>query len=110
MQHWIKFPIQPLDIELIKQQYLLNNSFFNNSICYKQIFYIDLKFLLLLYYYCYNRFWIYCGFPDVIGAVDDTHVAIWPPEKEREHLYINRKLYYSLNVLIASIIEDKILS
>ncbi|XP_039311053.1 putative nuclease HARBI1 [Solenopsis invicta] len=39
-----------------------------------------------------EQFWTHCGFPGAIGAVDGTHVAIWPPEKEREHLYINRKL------------------
>ncbi|XP_071558632.1 putative nuclease HARBI1 [Temnothorax nylanderi] len=69
MQHWIEFPTEHLDIELIKQQ-----------------------------------FWIHCGFPGVTGAIDGTHIAIWPPNKERKHLYINRKLYHSLNVLIASII------
>ncbi|KYQ47563.1 hypothetical protein ALC60_13319 [Trachymyrmex zeteki] len=40
-----------------------------------------------------------CCCPGVIGDVDGTHVAICPSEKEREHLYINRKLYYSLNIL-----------
>lgn len=48
------------------------------------------------------RFWINTNFPGVIGAVDGTHVAIWPPDKNREHLYINRKLYHSLNVMIVS--------
>ncbi|XP_018359005.1 PREDICTED: putative nuclease HARBI1 [Trachymyrmex cornetzi] len=44
-----------------------------------------------------------------IGAIDGTHIAIWPPNKEREHLYINRKLYHSLNVLIVSDFNGKIL-
>ncbi|XP_071580678.1 putative nuclease HARBI1 [Temnothorax nylanderi] len=39
------------------------------------------------------------GFPGVIGAIDGTHIAIFPPEAEREYLFINRKLYHSLNVL-----------
>jgi len=51
---------------------------------------------------CY-RFWTRTQFPGVIGAVDGTHIAIVPPNIERQHLYINRKLYYSLNVLIVSI-------
>ncbi|XP_071566235.1 putative nuclease HARBI1 [Temnothorax nylanderi] len=56
-----------------------------------------------------QQFWIHCRFPGVIGAIDGTHVAIWPPNKEREHLYINRKLYHSLNVLIVSDFNGKIL-
>ncbi|XP_046736565.1 putative nuclease HARBI1 [Diprion similis] len=40
------------------------------------------------------------GFPGVIGAIDGTHIAIFPPEVEREHLFINRKSYHSLNVLV----------
>jgi len=59
------------------------------------------KFVSLLFFQILDP----CRFPGVIGAVDGTHVAIWPPEKEREHLYINRKLYHSLNVLIVSIIN-----
>ncbi|CAL1678255.1 unnamed protein product [Lasius platythorax] len=43
------------------------------------------------------------GFPGVIGAIDGTHVAIFPPEAEREYLFINRKLYHSLNVLVVNI-------
>ncbi|XP_024879833.1 putative nuclease HARBI1 [Temnothorax curvispinosus] len=49
-----------------------------------------------------EQYWINTNFPGVIGAVDGTHVAIWPPDKNREHLYINRKLYHSLNVIIVS--------
>ncbi|KYM95843.1 Putative nuclease HARBI1 [Cyphomyrmex costatus] len=36
-----------------------------------------------------QQFWIHCRFPGTIGAVDGTHVAIWPPNKEREHLYVS---------------------
>jgi len=39
----------------------------------------------------------------VIEAIDGTHIAIVPPEAEREYLFINRKLYHSLNVLIVCI-------
>ncbi|KYN05523.1 Putative nuclease HARBI1, partial [Cyphomyrmex costatus] len=49
-----------------------------------------------------QQFWINTNFPGVIGAVDGTHIAIFPPEKRREYLYINRKLYHSLNVMIVS--------
>lgn len=45
-------------------------------------------------------FWIRTQFPGVLGAIDGTHIAIVPPNVEREQLYINRKLYHSLNVLI----------
>ncbi|XP_036138685.1 putative nuclease HARBI1 isoform X1 [Monomorium pharaonis] len=50
------------------------------------------------------------GFPGVIGAIDGTHVAIFPPEAEREHLFINRKLYHSLNVLMICNSECEILA
>lgn len=40
------------------------------------------------------------GFPGVIGAIDGTHIAIFPPKIEREYLFINKKLYHSLNVLV----------
>ncbi|KYN08446.1 Putative nuclease HARBI1, partial [Cyphomyrmex costatus] len=54
------------------------------------------------------RFWTRTQFPGVIGAIDGTHIAIVPPNAEREHLYINRKLYHSLNVLIVSDYEGTI--
>lgn len=59
------------------------------------ILYIKYKILS----YC-SSFWARTQFPGVIGAIDGTHIAIVPPNAEREHLYINRKLYHSLNVLI----------
>ncbi|KAK4885857.1 hypothetical protein RN001_002128 [Aquatica leii] len=41
-------------------------------------------------------------FPGVIGCIDCTHVAIFPPHRDDEnypeHLYVNRKNYHSLNV------------
>ncbi|XP_071570014.1 putative nuclease HARBI1 [Temnothorax nylanderi] len=46
------------------------------------------------------RFWDNCQFPGVIGVVNGVHIAIWPPETIREHLYLNRKLYHSLNVML----------
>ncbi|CAL1683867.1 unnamed protein product [Lasius platythorax] len=57
-----------------------------------------------------QQYLINTNFPGVIGAIDGTHIAIWPPTKNREHLYINRKLYHSLNVMIVSDYYCKILA
>ncbi|KYN15589.1 Putative nuclease HARBI1, partial [Trachymyrmex cornetzi] len=57
-----------------------------------------------------QQFWINANFPGAIGAIDGTHIAIFPPEKNREHLYINKKLYHSLNVMIVSDYYGKILA
>lgn len=46
------------------------------------------------------------GFPGIIGAIDCTHVAILTPSNTQEYqsfIYLNRKLYYSINVQIVSI-------
>ncbi|XP_017474597.1 PREDICTED: putative nuclease HARBI1 [Rhagoletis zephyria] len=40
------------------------------------------------------------GFPGVVGCVDGTHVHISAPEKELQHLYINRKGFFSINALM----------
>ncbi|XP_036341558.1 putative nuclease HARBI1, partial [Rhagoletis pomonella] len=40
------------------------------------------------------------GFPGVLGCVDGTHVHILAPEKELQHLYINRKGFFSINALM----------
>ncbi|KYN17310.1 Putative nuclease HARBI1 [Trachymyrmex cornetzi] len=50
------------------------------------------------------------GFPGVIGAIDGTHIAIFPPQTEREHLFINRKQYHSLNVMIVCSYNNEILT
>lgn len=42
------------------------------------------------------------GFPGVIGFVDGTHIRIISPRQEQKHLYLNRKGFYSLNVMIVS--------
>ncbi|XP_039967809.1 putative nuclease HARBI1 [Bactrocera tryoni] len=39
------------------------------------------------------------AFPGVVGCIDGTHVRIISPRKEVHHLYLNRKGYYSLNVI-----------
>ncbi|KYN21869.1 Putative nuclease HARBI1 [Trachymyrmex cornetzi] len=50
------------------------------------------------------------GLPVVIGAIDGTHIAIFPPQTEREHLFINRKQYNSLNVMIVCSYNNEILA
>ncbi|XP_065089161.1 putative nuclease HARBI1 [Ochlerotatus camptorhynchus] len=40
------------------------------------------------------------GFPGVIGCVDGTHVKIFKPRSDVQHLYYNRKGYHSLNVMV----------
>lgn len=49
------------------------------------------------------RFYDKHGFPGVIGCVDGTHVKIIAPIKRERHLYMNRKGFYSLNVMIVSL-------
>ncbi len=46
-----------------------------------------------------QNFFAISGFPKVIGAIDGTHIPIKAPSEE-EHLFINRKGYYSLNVQV----------
>lgn len=45
------------------------------------------------------------GFPGVIGCVDGTHIKILAPSKQDQHLYYNRKGFFSLNAMIVSILE-----
>ncbi|KAI8115056.1 putative nuclease HARBI1 [Lucilia cuprina] len=40
------------------------------------------------------------GIPGVIGCVDGTHVKIKAPGSEINHLYYNRKEYYSIYVIL----------
>ena len=41
----------------------------------------------------------YAGFPNVIGAIDGTQIALKAPTDE-EWIYVNRKGYHSLNVQV----------
>lgn len=43
------------------------------------------------------------GFPGVIGCVDGTHVKIFKPRFDIQHLYYNRKGYHSLNVMVVGL-------
>lgn len=42
-------------------------------------------------------------FPGVIGCVDGTHIKILAPSKDTQHMYFNRKGFFSLNAMIVSI-------
>ena len=44
-----------------------------------------------------QAFYALHGFPNVIGVIDGTHIAIKAPTRN-EHLYGNRKTFHSLNV------------
>ncbi|XP_058877978.1 putative nuclease HARBI1 [Acipenser ruthenus] len=44
-----------------------------------------------------SDFFSIAGFPNVVGAVDGTHVKIQAPSAD-EHLYVNRKGYHSIHV------------
>lgn len=50
------------------------------------------------------------GFPGVIGAIDCTHIAIFPPKKEIEYVYVNRKGYHSINTQLICNSNLKIIS
>ncbi|XP_018572113.1 putative nuclease HARBI1 [Anoplophora glabripennis] len=49
-----------------------------------------------------NEFYLQNNFPGVIGCIDCTHVAIYPPKINDpvypEAIYVNRKGYHSINV------------
>ena len=57
----------------------------------------------MFYFRYYEKF----QFPGIIGCIDCTHVAIFPPgitdEEHPEHLYVNRKGYHSINVQLVSL-------
>ncbi|XP_012285523.1 putative nuclease HARBI1 isoform X2 [Orussus abietinus] len=55
-------------------------------------------------------FFEFSAFPGIIGVIDSTHIAIVPPEAQRGHLFINRKQYHSLNVLVVSDYKGEILA
>lgn len=61
-----------------------------------------------------RRFFEKYNFPGVIGCIDCTHVAIFPPgiidEEHPEFLYVNRKGYHSLNVQLICDDSMKILN
>nr|XP_015836644.1 PREDICTED: putative nuclease HARBI1 [Tribolium castaneum] len=54
------------------------------------------------------------GFAGVIGCLDCTHVALWPPTilnaNMPEHIFVKRKNYHSLNVQLICDSELRILN
>ncbi|KAK9680537.1 DDE superfamily endonuclease [Popillia japonica] len=54
------------------------------------------------------------NFPGIIGCIDCTHVAIFPPRivdpNYPEHLYVNRKGYHSINVQLVCDSDLRILN
>uniref|UniRef100_A0A1B0GMB9 Uncharacterized protein n=1 Tax=Phlebotomus papatasi TaxID=29031 RepID=A0A1B0GMB9_PHLPP len=53
------------------------------------------------------------GFPGVVGCIDCTHVAIIAPTDSAthpEHVYINRKLYHSVNVQLICDVKLRIIN
>lgn len=52
------------------------------------------------------RFFQKYNFPGIIGCIDCTHVAIFPPkindDHYPEHIYVNRKNYHSINVQLVN--------
>lgn len=54
----------------------------------------------------YSKF----GFPGVFGAIDCTHITIFPPAKDIEYVYVNRKGYHSINTQLICNSNLKILS
>lgn len=45
-----------------------------------------------------RKFYEIAHFPGVVGAIDCTHIRIICPDKENAMAFINRKLFYSINV------------
>lgn len=47
---------------------------------------------------CQNKFYEILQFPQVIGAIDGTHVKVQSPGREDAEVFRNRKGFFSLNV------------
>ncbi|KAK5648021.1 hypothetical protein RI129_002913 [Pyrocoelia pectoralis] len=51
------------------------------------------------------------GIPGIVGVIDCTHVAIYPPTRNGnhpEHIYVNRKNYHSINTQLVCDVNMKI--
>lgn len=49
------------------------------------------------------------GFPNVLGVVDGTHIAIKRPENEIENRFVNRKKYHSINCQVVVDAKERFL-
>ncbi|XP_058981748.1 putative nuclease HARBI1 [Musca domestica] len=49
---------------------------------------------------CKQSFFNSAGVPGVVGCIDGSHVRIKSPGQQQQHLYYNRKGYYSINVMV----------
>lgn len=38
--------------------------------------------------------------PLLLGCIDGTHIQLVSPRRDREHVFMNRKGFYSLNVMV----------
>lgn len=47
---------------------------------------------------CNEDFYKIARFPNVVGAIDCTHISIRKPNDENTYIFLNRKHYYSINV------------
>ncbi|KAJ1207543.1 hypothetical protein NDU88_002934 [Pleurodeles waltl] len=45
-------------------------------------------------------------FPNIIGVIDGTHVALVPPPRRSEQVYKNRKSYHSMNVQMVPFLQE----
>jgi hypothetical protein len=52
-----------------------------------------------------DQFSMKCGFPNVIGAVDGTHIRI-PSPSDNQEKYINRKGYHSIQLQVSYLYEN----
>ena len=46
-----------------------------------------------------------CGIKGIIGLIEGTHISIEMPPLCTEAIYVNRKKFHSLNVLVSLMIE-----
>lgn len=58
---------------------------------------------------CKEDFYKIARFPNVVGAIDCTHISIKKPNDENAYVFLNRKRYYSINVQLVCDASLKIL-
>lgn len=53
-----------------------------------------------------RQFAILCGFPQVIGAIDCTHIKIRKVGGEAGQYHVNRKGHYSINAQVSNMVKS----